>query len=173
MARKKTHDGSIDLRDVSDKTARKELVWLRGKGQELDVYRVPIKYLYFNIENGRYADKMIQLQAEHPGVEIDPRQAKWKDTIWQMLQGTYRGTEADKEPFTRLRNDLLARKQLRPGVVLGDGGVLDGNRRFAVLRDLAKSERNPTRFEYFDAVVLPSFVDECDRWRIAAGLQIG
>jgi hypothetical protein len=162
-----------NLVDVSETTDRKELFWLKGKRRELDVYRVPIKLLYFNIENGRYADKMVQLRAENPGVDIDPRQDKWKETIWKMLKGEYPGTERDVEPFQRLRGDLLDRQQLRPGVVLFDGGVLDGNRRLAALLDLRRSEKNPTRFEYLDAVILDEDVGAEDRWRIEAGVQIG
>jgi hypothetical protein len=162
-----------DLRKISELTKRKELFWLKGKRHELDVYRIPIKYLYFNIENGRYADKMIQLRADNPGVAIDPRQPKWRNEIWRMLKGDYPGTASDKEPFMKLRDDMKGKQQLKPGVVLDDGGVLDGNRRLAVLLDLSSTEPNPPRFEFFDGVILDKNVDEKDRWRIEAGLQIG
>ena len=172
-AKSKAKEKIVNLVDASEKTDRKELFWIKGKRRELDVYRVPIKFLYFNIENGRYADKMVQLHGENPGVEIDPREDKWKETIWRMLKGEYPGTERDVEPFQRLRGDLLDRQQLRPGVVLFDGGVLDGNRRFAALLDLRRSQKNPTRFEYLDAVILDQDVGSEDRWRIEAGVQIG
>src|SRR6266404_3176720 len=165
---------NIDLVTVAKKTDRKELFGLKGDTEELSVYRIPTKYLYFNIENGRYADKMIQLKQDNPAVEIDPRQNQWRKVIKTMLEGSYAGTEGDKEPFQRLRADILASKQRRPGVVLSNGGVLDGNRRLAVLLDLAESsELNPTRFEWLDAVILPVDVGPEDRWRIEAGLQIG
>lgn len=164
---------NFQILKIAKQTARKELYWIKGKRQELDVYRIPIRYLYFNIENGRYADKMVQLRQENPGVEIDPRDQKWKNQIWSMLKGEYRGTEKDKQPFGLLKQDILARNQLHPGVVLNDGGVLDGNRRLAVLLDLFKTEKNPGRFEYLDAVILPGDVSPEDRWRIEAGLQIG
>ena len=51
--------------------------------------------------------------------------------------------------------------------------VLDGNRRFAALFDLRRSQKNPTRFEYLDAVILDEDVGSEDRWRIEAGVQIG
>ncbi len=162
-----------NLKDVSEKTSRKELFWIKGKRQELEVYRVPTKPLYFNIENGRYADKMVQLKADNPSVEIDPTKDKWKKIIWRMLKGEYPGTERDIEPFRKLRDDLAGRQQLRPGVVLFDGGVLDGNRRLAALLELQQAERNPSRFEYLDAVILDAHVGTEDRWRIEAGVQIG
>lgn len=174
QGKSKSGEAINDLKALSEDTGRKELFWLKGGRKELTVYKIPTKYLYFNIENGRYADKMIDLRANNPGVEIDPRQEKWKQDIMRMLMGEYPGTEGDKGPFEKLRSDILARQQLRPGVVLHDGGVLDGNRRLAVLLDLAAKEKiNPTRFEFFDGVILPPDVGPEDRWRIEAGLQLG
>jgi len=171
----KNHESKkiTNLKDISEKTDRRELFWIKGKRQELDVYRVPTKFLYFNIENGRYADKMVQLREDNPAVEIDPKKEKWKNTIWKMLKGEYPGTERDVEPFNKLREDLAGRMQLRPGVVLFDGGVLDGNRRLAAMLQLQISEKNPSRFEYLDAVILDADVGPEDRWRIEAGVQIG
>jgi len=163
----------VDVTDASQVTDRKSLVWLNSKRQELSVYRLPIKYLYFNIENGRYADKMIDLKEKNPGVEIDPREEKWKDEIFKMLKGEVGDSGKDRDAFELLAKDILAREQLQPGVVLPDGGVLDGNRRFAVLKHLYATQQNPGRFEYLDAVVLPENVGSKDRWRIEAGLQIG
>lgn len=160
----------VDLTKVSQKTGRKELFWVKGKKTELPVYRIPTKHLYFNIQNGRYADKMIQLREDNLNVEIDPRQEEWKQQILRMLMGEYQGTQGDQAPFENLKKDILAREQLSPGVVLHDGGVLDGNRRLAVLLNLKDTA---PRFEYFEGVILPEDVDEVDRWRIEAGLQLG
>lgn len=162
-----------NLEQVSEATDRKQLLWLKGKREERDVRRVPIKLLFFNIENGRYADKMIQLRADHSNVHIDPREPKWQKEIYRMLKGEYPGTDGDREPFEKLREDIKNRLQLRPGVVLQDGAVLDGNRRLAVLRDLHSTEPNPERFAYLDAVILPSDIPAVERWRIEAGLQLG
>lgn len=163
----------VDLTQVAEATKDSEKFWLSGQLHTLPVHRIPIKFLYFNIENGRYADKMIQLRADHEDVDIDPRDPKWRAEIFLMLKGEYQGTESDREPFEKLRADILAKSQLRPGVVLNDGGVLDGNRRLAVLMDLECTESNPARFEYFEGVILPKDVGPEDRWRIEAGLQIG
>jgi len=90
-----------------------------------------------------------------------------------MLRGQYPGTQSDRGPYENLRSDILSKQQLKPGVVLFDGGVLDGNRRLAVLLDLAATEKKATRFEYFEGVILPADVGAEDRWRIEARLQIG
>jgi len=162
------------LEKVSERTERTLRVWLKGRKEDLRVYRIPIQYLYFNIENGRYADKMLQLKADNPGVDIDPKLDKWRDEIYRMLKGEYKGnidfegTERDKIAFERLKEDIEKREQLNPGIVLADGGVIDGNRRLAVLIYLGGQ-----RFSHFDGVILPEDISAEDRWRIEVGVQLG
>lgn len=162
------------LEKISEKTDRTLRVWLKGKKEDLRVYRIPISDLYFNIENGRYADKMIQLKADNPSIDIDPKKEKWRDEIYNMLKGDYKGsidiggTEDDKLEFNRLKDDIKKREQLDPGIVLSDGGVIDGNRRLAVLMDIKEM-----RFNRFDGVILPEDISAEDRWRIEVGIQLG
>jgi hypothetical protein len=162
------------LQKVSETTRRTLRVWLKGAREDLSVYRIPIQYLYFNIENGRYADKMLQLRADNPGVDVDPKLPQWRDEIYNMLKGDYKGTidvegtERDKIAFERLKEDMRNREQLNPGIVLADGGVIDGNRRLAVLISLGGE-----RFSRFDGVILPEDISSEDRWRIEVGVQLG
>lgn len=159
---------SEDLKELSTLTNRSFRVVLKGKPKDLPVYEIPIKYLYFNIENGRYADRMIKLRSNNPGVSIDPKQPKWRDDIKDMLLGTSKHTLpgwGDKVAADRLKDDIEKRTQLVPGLVAHDGGVLDGNRRLAVLMELGR--------EYFDGVILPMDTPVEDKWRIEAGLQLG
>jgi hypothetical protein len=165
--------GPVDIQQYSTKTARKHLIWYNGAKHEEDVYRIPTKYLHFNIQNGRYADKMIQLRVENPGENIDPRVPKWRDEISRMLRGEYPGTVEDREPWGRLCIDIKGKTQLTPGVVIADGGVIDGNRRLSVLLSLAESEKNSSLYEYFEGAILPEDVGDQDRWRIEAGIQLG
>lgn len=169
----KTAPEPFHISQVSKKTEplRVERYWVGGECKDLEVHRIPLEYLYFNIKNGRYRDRMIKLEHEHPGKEIDPRSEEWKTKIEEMLAGEHKDTSRDKGPFETLMQDLENKVQLRPGVVLADGGVIDGNRRLAALRRLHKT-RAP-KFGYFDAVILPDDTKDEDRWRIEAGLQLG
>lgn len=162
------------LEKVSEKTGRTLRVWLKGRKEDLRVFRIPLQYLYFNIESGRYADKMLQLKVDNPGVNIDPKSKQWRDEIYKMLKGEYKGsigvegTERDKAAFERLQEDIGKREQLSPGIVLADGGVIDGNRRLAALMSLGGQ-----RFSRFDGVILPEDIPADDRWRIEVGIQLG
>ena len=162
-----------DITKVSQKTRplRVERHWLGGKRVDLDVYQIPIEHLYFNIENGRYADRMIKLRHENPGQQIDPRETVWKEQIERMLVGEHKDTSRDKAAFEKLLDDIRARTQLHPGVVTLDGGVIDGNRRLAALQRLNQQTRE--QFRHFDGVILPADTTGEDRWRIEAGLQLG
>lgn len=160
------------LLPVSKKTHRVERHWISGRICDLDVYEIPLEKLYFNIENGRYADRMLRLRDENPGIEIDPRADRWKDEIEKMLAGEHPDTSRDRAAFETLLEDLKAREQIRPGVVLVDGGVIDGNRRLAALRRLWKESKNTARYRHFHAVILPENTTPEDRWKIEAGLQL-
>src|SRR5436190_9449579 len=164
---------AVNLFQIGEKTGNVERHWIGSKRADLIVYRLPLEHLYFNIENGRYADRMIRLRLEHPGREIDPRKDEWKEKIENMLAGEHSDTSRDKAAFEKLLVDIESREQLRPSVVLQDGGVLDGNRRLAAIRRLWKKSRNKSRFRHFEAVILPDNTTPEDRWRIEAGLQLG
>lgn len=161
---------AVQLLDTAQPTERKELHWIGGRKQELEVYRVPLDHLYFNIENGRYADRMIRLQQENMGQHIDPREPKWAKEIEKMLAGEHRDTAKDVEAFKRLLKDIQEREQLRPGVTKFDGGVVDGNRRLAVLRRLHTAHPRVGRYGFFETVILPKDTSHEDLWKIEAGL---
>ncbi len=140
---------------------------LKGQAVDLPVYRIPVKYLYFNIENGRYADRMIRLKADNPGIVIDPRSNEWKKKIRDTLMARGKlSDQRDRTASARLLDDMRERRaQLVPGIVAEDGGVLDGNRRLAVIIEL--------NWEYFDGVIIPENTSREDKWRIEAGIQLG
>lgn len=56
--RAQSQDGG-GLLAVSQPTGNTERHWIGGKKRDLPVYRIPVSHLYFNIENGRYADRML------------------------------------------------------------------------------------------------------------------
>ena len=154
-----------DIQKLSKKTTRTHRLLLRNKPMDLPVYEIPVKFLFFSIINGRYADRMIRLKAEFPDIEPDPRDPDMRDKIQELLMG--RGNLADmrdKESSTRLLEDIKDKTQIVPGIIAHDGGVLDGNRRLAVLIELG--------WEHLDGVILPEDTSDEDKWRIEAGQQM-
>jgi hypothetical protein len=138
-------------------------VELTGKVETLRVFRVPLKYLIFNIRNGRFAAELLEKEEQlrrklDPTVEQDAR-------IMQTLL-----LEQSRSETEALKEDLRAHGQLEPGIITFDGAVINANRRMAILKVLFEETREP-RFEFLAVARLPQQVDHKDIWRIEAGLQ--
>jgi len=136
---------------------------LKGKPENLQVYRVPIKFLIYNIRNGRFAAELLEKESElkrklDSGTPQDAR-------IIQRLLIDLKSNETEA-----LKDDLRKNGQLDPGVITRDGAVINANRRMAILSAL-REETNDPRFEYLRVARLPKAVDEKDIWRIEAKLQ--
>ena len=51
-------------------------IMLKGKRELLQVYLVPLEYLYYNIKNGRFKAEYLELVRKNGGRELDPIDAK-------------------------------------------------------------------------------------------------
>lgn len=120
--REKQLDAYLANEDAKDE--QKLGLVLKGKPEQLQVYRLPIKYLIFNIRNGRFAAELLQRETElkrklDPGVGADAK-------IIQKLLLDLSPTET-----YALKKDLAKNGQLDPGVITYDGAVVNANRRMA------------------------------------------
>jgi hypothetical protein len=136
---------------------------VNGKADKFQVYRVPIRYLIYNIRNGRFAAELLQKESELKR-KLDAAVPADAKIIQRIL------LELDPIATEALKKDLSANGQLDPGVITRDGAVVNANRRMAIL-SLLHEETHESRFEYIRVARLPKDVDEKDIWRIEAGLQ--
>ena len=160
-SREKQLDAYLASQDAKDD--QKLRLVLKGDPVHLQVYKIPIKYLIYNIRNGRFAAELLQKESELKR-KLDaavPADAKIIQKI--LLDISPNETEA-------LKKDLAHNGQLDPGVITHDGAVVNANRRMAIL-SLLHEETHEPRFEYLRVARLPKNVDEKDIWRIEAGLQ--
>ena len=151
------------LEQPSANDDQKLIIPLKGRPENLQVYRLPIKYLIYNIRNGRFAAELLakESQLKH---KLDPGTPEDAKRIRKLL------IELNKHETKALKADLCDNGQLDPGVITRDGAVINGNRRMAILSTLHE-ETNDPKFEYLRVARLPKDVDERDLWRIEAGLQ--
>jgi len=159
--REKQLDAYLTNQDAVDD--QKLRLVLKGDPVHLQVYKIPIKYLIFNIRNGRFAAELLQKESELKR-KLDsavPADAK----IIQKLLLDLNPSETEA-----LKTDLQKNGQLDPGVITRDGAVVNANRRMAIL-SLLHEETSDPKFEYLRVARLPKDVDEKDIWRIEAGLQ--
>lgn len=126
-----------------DKTITKRLS-LRGVRKDFDVYRVPIESLKYNIKNDRVATFVTQYIDEDG--DLPDSTAEFNKIIEKFI------VESNPDAFSKTKSNIKALGQIEPAVVMSDGIVIDGNRRFTALRQLNREGHN--QFGYLEAVVL-------------------
>lgn len=115
----------------------------------LDVYSIPLEFLYFNNENGRIAS---QIKREYG--TLDPHTDKsgrdYNDKIAEFI------VSDNESAFKKTKKSIKQKGQQVYGYVLQDGRIIDGNRRFTALRQLEAETGQTWNFE---AVILPFTYD--------------
>lgn len=127
-----------------------------GKTASYPVYRVRLDLLYFNDKNGRIATWMSQYKAEHSGniPSFITERESYNDLIQDFI------VKSNPEAIKSTRQNIELVDQREPGVVLSDGRIVDGNRRYACLRQLAAGD---PRFNFFEAVILERDIDKSEK----------
>ena len=133
----------------------------------LDVYRIPLKYLYFNDENGRISTQIkrdfgrLKPHSDEVGTEYNDKIARFTE-------------EDNLASLKKTKKSIKEKGQQVYGYVLLDGRIIDGNRRYTALRQL-QSETGASH--YFEAVILPFTYDaKADRAqikRLELAIQMG
>lgn len=123
----------------------------KASGEKYDgrTYAIPLKYLYYNEQNGRIGVSLSDYESTN-GQLIPGHNEEYNMVIQNMLAYADETTKKDMETLQR---DIAIKGQDEPGYVLSDGRVIDGNRRFTAKRLL---EQDPliTEQQYFEAVIL-------------------
>lgn len=158
-------DGEIKATGAKPKLPIK----LEGLNSEtLAVYRIPLKYLYYNNENGRIRANFSSIKdRKQPAYSSEDNDAYNK----QIENLVY---NSNKTKLNKTKKDIQSKGQLVFGYVLDDGRVIDGNRRFTALR---KIESETQVAQYFEAVILPvSYEQRANKElvkRLELALQMG
>lgn len=118
-----------------------------GITKAFPVYKIRLDALYFNDQNDRIATWISQYRADHDGALPDMAEdvAKYNDIIESFI------IKSNPDSIHKTEKNIELFDQQQPGVVLADGRIIDGNRRFTCLRRLAGGH---DRFRHFEAVIL-------------------
>lgn len=133
----------------------------------LDVHRIPLKYLYYNDENGRIST---QIKRSYGSLtpHSDEVDSEYNDKIASFIE------EDNATALKKTKKSIKEKGQQVYGYVLQDGRIIDGNRRFTALRQL-QADLGTT--QYFEAVILPFTYDaKADRAqikRLELAIQMG
>lgn len=133
------------------RTASTKNLVLGDETKEYDVYKIPVERLAYNLGNGRMYMEVKKFESEEDTKLEDLRKEdieRYNDEIENLIWST----NEDRNGGTK--EDIRKFGQLEPGVVLDDGTVIDGNRRFTCIRKLHREFPNDERYKYFKAALV-------------------
>ncbi|MCD8895350.1 ParB/RepB/Spo0J family partition protein [Mammaliicoccus sciuri] len=137
---------NIINRDELIKTDLTTRLTVDGITDTYDVYKIKLDKLYYNDQNDRIATWISKYKADNHLESFDlSNTEEYNKIIANFIK------ESDEKAFKKTRNNIKALGQTEPAVILRDGRIIDGNRRFTCLRDIAKED---SRFNYLDAIII-------------------
>ena len=135
-----------DLQDAVIQTAQTRKLTIDGHTDAYPVYKVRLDLLFYNDQNDRIATWISHYKSQHNGVGPDRSD---REAYNRIIEGFI--VSSNPESIRKTQSNIEMVEQREAGVVLADGRIIDGNRRFTCLRRLA--EKND-RFKYFETVIL-------------------
>ncbi len=142
---------------ITERTHR--IRWFDGTMKDLKVIRVPIKFLTYNFDNMRIEGQLIE-ELNKLGNELDFENLSDREIYAGIFEDTLqRGS--DKIKTLKLKRSISKTQQEVPAIITNGGIILDGNRRYMVLKQLyqeekVKAEGSYDKFRYMDVVRIDS-----------------
>lgn len=157
----------IKNRNIEKTTLTKRLT-IGGETRDYPVYKFPLEYLYYNDQNGRINTVYHQYISNHGKLTPEIGESKYNEIFEKFI------FDSKKQALKDTQISISEKGQQEPGVILSDGRVIDGNRRFTALRRI---QRDTNIKQYFEAVIL-SFdiknkLDEKKIKELELDLQLG
>ncbi|MBU3131030.1 hypothetical protein KPL40_01080 [Clostridium gasigenes] len=128
------------------KTSESRKITIDGHTEAYPVYKVNLDYLFYNDQNDRIATWISQYKADNSIMKIDIINLQQYNSIIQDFI-----VKSNPDQIKKTQTNIELVDQREPGVVLADGRIIDGNRRFTCLRNLAKENQ---RFNFFETIIL-------------------
>lgn len=137
---------SEEMRNYVQPTTFTRKLTLDGETKAYPVYRVRLECLYYNDQNDRIATYITQYKSENGENAFRSLDMKAYNDVIEDFVVQSNPVSIEK---TQMNIELVGQRE--PGVVLSDGRVIDGNRRFTCLRRLAAED---SAFCWFETVIL-------------------
>lgn len=161
----------IKIREISEGTpvATGTKLKYQGEIREFNVYKIPLEFLAYNVENGRISSLVKSYKREHG--DLDMTRGADAQKIAQFL------FESSEDRNKKTMRDLAQNGQMEPGIITMDGVIVDGNRRASLLRRIIDSrdfdQTTKDKCSYFLARILPEDADEKEILRLETSYQMG
>lgn len=135
----------IEIKAVIPNNTDKKLV-IDNISQNYTVYKIRLDQLYYNDQNDRIATWISQYKIDNNIEDFEQfDKENYNNIIHEFI------TESNREALRKTQANIKMVGQQETGVVLSDGRIIDGNRRFTCLRNI---EKETGKTQYFEAVIL-------------------
>jgi hypothetical protein len=118
---------------TTNRIVRVELI---NKIEEMDILRLPLNLLYYNFDNIRSEFQVLELKKEL-GKELDINIKEHREKYGKLFERIIKGKKS-----TNLKEDIRKRGQMEHGIINHSGCIINGNRRYTVLKELYLEEKN-------------------------------
>lgn len=140
-----------ELRELVQETNLTRKITLDGVTKAYPVFRVRLDLLYYNDQNDRIATWISQYKGENGEDSLKGLTREEYNSIIESFI-----VRSNPAAIEKTKNNIELVNQREPGVVLLDGRVIDGNRRFTCLRKLSSKDE---KFNYFETVILEKDIE--------------
>jgi hypothetical protein len=142
-------DGSAQKVVIPNETDKRLVI--DNISKNYPVYKIRLDKLYYNDQNDRIATWVAQYKIENNIDKLDSSDREnYNNIIHEFI------TESNRDAIKKTQTNINMVGQQEPGVVLSDGRIIDGNRRFTCLRNI---EKETGKTQYFEAVILDYSVE--------------
>ncbi len=115
------------------------------------IYQIKLDCIFYNDQNDRIATWISRYKSEENIDRIDRSNLEQYN---KLIENFIVQSNPEKMKATQKNIETLGQQKF--GIVLKDGRVIDGNRRFTCLRRLSETNQN---FNYFEAVILDKDIE--------------
>ena len=140
----------------------------QGETKLFDVYKIPLEFLVYNVQNGRISSLVKSYQKSHQDIsEEDSR----------VIEKFLYDSNTDRNDKTE--EDIAKNGQMEPGIITRDGVIIDGNRRACLLNAIHRDVKNKydqnqrDRSAYFLTRVLPEDAQLKEILKLETTFQMG
>lgn len=138
------------------------MIRVSGQNQDQPVYEVRIDKLHYNVQNGRIATFITRYEMENGDLPSDLEQLD--NLIEHMIE------DDNPQRLKTTKLDIKAKGQQEVAIILSNGIVIDGNRRFTCLRMLSREEASP---RFLRCYIFPDTYDEKAIKGLELEIQLG
>lgn len=138
------------------------MIRISGQNQDQRVFEVRIDKLHYNVQNGRIATFVSRYQMEHGALPADVEELD--SLIERMIE------DDNPKRLKTTKLDIKVKGQQEVAIILSNGIVIDGNRRFTCLRMLSREEATP---RFLRCYIFPDSYDEKAIKGLELEIQLG